>query len=124
MLQELRHVVTDWEQMPSSTQLTLSSEALKHARLIIDAQAQMFADHMDRGSLPNLDGPDALRLLAMILDHDDPAPAHQQKPSNIQPWPEPSHLCSPIEALPSGTSQCPVRPANQTRPARSLTSMP
>lgn len=52
MLQELRHVVTDWEQMPSSTQLTLSSEALKRARPIIDAQAQIFADPMDRGSLP------------------------------------------------------------------------
>ena len=78
MLQEVRHDVAGWERISPCMQVTLSSEALKRARLIIGAQAQMLADQMDRGALPSFDGPDALRLLAMILGQDDETPAHQR----------------------------------------------
>ena len=75
MSQEQRHLISDWERTPPTLQLALSTEALKRARLIIGAQAQMLADQMDRGALPSFDGPDALRLLAMILGQDDEAPS-------------------------------------------------
>ena len=55
----------------------LAREALERARHIIGAQAQLLAEQMERGSIPSFDGPDALRLLAMILG-DGPPSAEQQ----------------------------------------------
>ncbi len=47
--------------------MSLSREALSRARQLVGAQAGLLAEQMERGILPALDGPDALRLLAMIL---------------------------------------------------------
>jgi hypothetical protein len=54
--------------------VALSREALDRARRLVGAQAEMLAEQMSSGSLPPLDGPDALRLLAMILAQ-EPAPS-------------------------------------------------
>ena len=78
MLQEHPPKISDWERIAPALQFSLSAEALKRARLIIGAQAQMLSDQMDRGALPSFDGPDALRLLAMILGQEYGAVAHHR----------------------------------------------
>ncbi len=65
---------SEWQRSSPALQVSLSTEALRRARLIIGAQAQMLAEQMERGAVPSFDGPDALRLLALILNDDD-APA-------------------------------------------------
>ena len=72
--------MTEMNQFPLVFQTSLSSEALRYARQIVGAQAEILADQMDRGAMPKFDGPDALRLLAMILGGEDDTPSHQPIP--------------------------------------------
>jgi hypothetical protein len=65
-------MTSDWATVSPDLQVSLSREALSQARLLISAQASMLADQMDLGVVPPLDGPDALRLLAMILVEEGP----------------------------------------------------
>jgi hypothetical protein len=60
----------EWVELESAGQITLSREALTRARHVIAAQAMLLAENMEHGKLQNLDGPDALRLLAMILSEE------------------------------------------------------
>ncbi len=70
-------MASDWTTVSTDLQISLSREALTRARQLISAQASMLADQMDLGVVPTLDGPDALRLLAMILVEEAP-PARLQ----------------------------------------------
>jgi len=70
-------MASDWASVSPDMQVSLSREALIRARQLISAQAGMLADQMDLGVVPPLDGPDALRLLAMILVEDGQAPRLQ-----------------------------------------------
>ncbi len=64
--------VSDWSSVSPQLQASLSREALRQARQVISAQAGLLADQMEAGLLTPLDGPDALRLVAMILAEEDP----------------------------------------------------
>jgi hypothetical protein len=64
--------LSDWSMVSPELQVALSREALRQARQVIGAQAGLLAEQMDAGALTRLDGPDALRLLAMILAEEDP----------------------------------------------------
>jgi hypothetical protein len=64
-------VISDWSQVSEDMRTSLSREALRQARQVIGAQAALLADQMEAGVLAPLEGPDALRLLAMILGEDD-----------------------------------------------------
>ncbi|HJS88317.1 MAG TPA: hypothetical protein VJ779_22950 [Acetobacteraceae bacterium] len=57
-----------WDTLSPDLQLSLSREALSQARRLVGAQAAVLAEQMELGALPSLEGPDALRLLAMMLD--------------------------------------------------------
>jgi hypothetical protein len=70
-------MASDWASVSPDIQVSLSREALIRARQLISAQAGMLADQMDLGLLPQLDGPDALRMLAMILVEEVQAPRLQ-----------------------------------------------
>ena len=59
-------ISSEWNQLPTSLQLVLSHEALKHAVRIIACQAEVLATEMEAGSLDDRGGPEALRLLAAI----------------------------------------------------------
>jgi FPC/CPF motif-containing protein YcgG len=70
-------MTSDWALVSHEMQVSVSREALIRARQLISAQAGMLADQMDLGVVPALDGPDALRLLAMILAEEAQAPRMQ-----------------------------------------------
>ena len=65
---------TEWNLTSPDQQLALSREALRRARTMVGAQAELLAEQMERGTLPSFEGPDALRLLAMILRDESLAP--------------------------------------------------
>jgi hypothetical protein len=54
----------------SDAWVSMAHEALTRARHVVAAQAELLAEQMDSGVLPGFAGPDALRLLAMILQQD------------------------------------------------------
>lgn len=56
-----------WQTLSDEAQLVLSREALRHAAEIIAGQAETLAEEMELGSLTDLGGPDALRLLAAVV---------------------------------------------------------
>jgi hypothetical protein len=60
-------MTSEWNLLPQTTQVYLSREALRRARHIVAAQAESLAEQIEHGAQPRFDGPDALRLLAMIL---------------------------------------------------------
>jgi len=63
---------TKWAALEQDVQTTLAREALDRARHIVGAQAVLLAEKMESGAIQTLDGPDALRLLALVLV-DEPA---------------------------------------------------
>jgi hypothetical protein len=60
-------MLADWTLLSEQTQLLLSQEALLRAADIVVAHAELLAEEMERGSLADRGGPDALRLLAAIV---------------------------------------------------------
>lgn len=60
----------DWTQITPELQEALTRKALGRARHIIGAQAELLAEQIDRGAVPNLTGSDALRLLVMLLSQE------------------------------------------------------
>jgi hypothetical protein len=57
----------DWNQMPDDLQIGLAREALSRAVAIIAEQAEALADEIERGSLTDRGGPNALRLFAAVV---------------------------------------------------------
>jgi hypothetical protein len=54
---------SEWATLEPDVQITL-------ARHLVGAQAMSLAENMECGAVQNLGGPDALRLLAMVLAED------------------------------------------------------
>ncbi len=61
---------SEWAALEPDVQITLAREALSRARHLVGAQAMSLAENMECGAVQNLGGPDALRLLAMVLAED------------------------------------------------------
>jgi hypothetical protein len=57
----------DWNQMPDDLQIGLAREALSRAVAMIAEQAEALADEIERGSLTDRGGPNALRLFAAVV---------------------------------------------------------
>ena len=62
-----------WNTLPEDLQLLLSREALRRAAETLAEHADLLAEEMDRGTLSDRGGPDALRLFAAVVraTHDD-----------------------------------------------------
>jgi hypothetical protein len=56
-----------WNNLPEELQLVLSREALRRAAETLAEHAEMLAEEMDRGTLTDRGGPDALRLFAAVV---------------------------------------------------------
>ncbi|HME26366.1 MAG TPA: hypothetical protein VKI44_34420 [Acetobacteraceae bacterium] len=68
----------EWNHLPDDLQVALAREALHRAATTIAAQAEVLADEMECGSLPDRGGPEALRLFAAVVrvgGEDELAPA-------------------------------------------------
>lgn len=59
-------MLSDWNCLSEETQLLLSREALRRAVAILGVQAEILADQIETGLLPDRGGPEALRLIAAI----------------------------------------------------------
>ncbi len=59
--------LTTWNTMPDDLQLVLSREALRRAAETLADHAELLAEEMDRGTLSDRGGPDALRLFAAVV---------------------------------------------------------
>jgi hypothetical protein len=57
----------NWNQLPDDMQICLAREALSRAVAMIAMQAEALADEIERGSLADRGGPDALRLFAAVV---------------------------------------------------------
>ncbi len=57
----------DWNQMPEDLQVGLAHEALSRAVAMLAEQAEALADEIERGSLTDRGGPNALRLFAAVV---------------------------------------------------------
>ena len=57
----------EWDNLSDSLQLTLAQEAMRRAAETIAGQAEVLADEIECGALPDRGGPDALRLLAAVV---------------------------------------------------------
>ncbi len=57
----------DWNCLSDGMQLVLAREALRKASEIIASHAELLAEEMDDGGVPDKGGPDALRLLAGLV---------------------------------------------------------
>ncbi len=57
----------DWNGLSDGMQLVLAREALRRASEIIADHAELLAEEMDDGAVPDQGGPDALRLLAGLV---------------------------------------------------------
>ncbi len=57
----------DWNLLSNEQQLRLSQSALRSAADLIAGQAEVLAAEIEDGSLVDLGGPEALRLLAAIV---------------------------------------------------------
>jgi hypothetical protein len=57
----------DWTTLPDELQLTLSREALRRAAETLAGHAELLAEEMERGTLLDRGGPDALRLFAAVV---------------------------------------------------------
>ena len=62
-----------WNTLPEDLQLLLSREALRRAAETLAEHADLLAEEMDRGTLSDRGGSDALRLFAAVVraTHDD-----------------------------------------------------
>jgi hypothetical protein len=56
-----------WTTLPEELQLVLSREALRRAAETLAEHAELLAEEMDRGTLSDRGGPDALRLFAAVV---------------------------------------------------------
>jgi hypothetical protein len=56
-----------WNTLPEDLQLVLSREALRRAAETLAEHAELLAEEMDRGTLTDRGGPDALRLFAAVV---------------------------------------------------------
>jgi hypothetical protein len=59
--------IATWNTMPEELQLVLSREALRRAAETLADHAEMLAEEMERGTLADRGGPDALRLFASVV---------------------------------------------------------
>ena len=60
-------MLDDWDSLSDGVQLCLAQDALRRASEIIAGHAELRAEEMADGALPDKGGPDALRLLAGIV---------------------------------------------------------
>lgn len=60
------HTAT-WNTLPEEQQLVLSREALRSAAETLAEHAELLAEEMERGTLSDRGGPDALRLFAAVV---------------------------------------------------------
>lgn len=56
-----------WNTLPEELQLVLSREALRRAAATLAEHALLLAEEMERGTLADRGGPDALRLFAAVV---------------------------------------------------------
>ena len=56
-----------WTTLPEELQLILSREALRRAAATLAEHAELLAEEMERGTLSDRGGPDALRLFAAVV---------------------------------------------------------
>ncbi|MGG5809722.1 hypothetical protein [Falsiroseomonas sp. CW058] len=56
-----------WNILPEEMQLVLSREALRRAAETLAEHAELLAEEMERGTLSDRGGPDALRLFAAVV---------------------------------------------------------
>jgi hypothetical protein len=56
-----------WNVLPEEMQLVLSREALRRAAETLAEHAELLAEEMERGTLSDRGGPDALRLFAAVV---------------------------------------------------------
>ncbi len=56
-----------WNILPEEMQLVLSREALRRAAETLAEHAELLASEMERGTLTDRGGPDALRLFAAVV---------------------------------------------------------
>jgi Mor family transcriptional regulator len=56
-----------WTALPDDLQLVLSREALRRAAATLAEHAELLAEEMERGTLSDRGGPDALRLFAAVV---------------------------------------------------------
>ncbi len=57
----------NWNTLPEELQLVLSREALRRAADTLAEHALLLAEEMERGTLTDRGGPDALRLFAAVV---------------------------------------------------------
>jgi len=60
-------MLRNWNLLSDELQLALSSAALRQAVHTVAGQAERLAGEMEAGTLADLGGPDALRLLAEVV---------------------------------------------------------
>lgn len=58
---------SNWNILPEEMQLVLSREALRRAAATLAEHAELLAEEMERGTLSDRGGPDALRLFAAVV---------------------------------------------------------
>jgi hypothetical protein len=56
-----------WNAIPEDLQLVLSREAMRRAAETLAEHALLLAEEMERGTLNDRGGPDALRLFAAVV---------------------------------------------------------
>jgi hypothetical protein len=56
----------DWNVLPEALQLRLAQEAIGRAAEQIADQAEILAEEIESGNLPDRGGPEALRLFATV----------------------------------------------------------
>jgi hypothetical protein len=60
-------MLRDWTLLSENVQLMLSRQALQRAAETTADQAELLADEIEGGRLPDCGGPEALRLLAAVM---------------------------------------------------------
>jgi hypothetical protein len=60
-------MLPEWDLISTETRMRLAREALRHATETIAIEATLLAAEMEAGKLADRGGPDALRLLAAML---------------------------------------------------------
>ncbi len=82
-------MLLEWKDLPDLLQVALCREALIRAAATIARQAEVLADEIDGGTLPDRGGAEALRLFAAVVragEDDGLAPAGLAE--SARPWPE------------------------------------
>jgi hypothetical protein len=57
----------DWDSLAEPVQLALAAAAMRRAASVIAGQAETLASEMEAGGLQDRGGPEALRLLAVLV---------------------------------------------------------